>query len=117
MDTWVSLHPPLPAKGKYIRVVNILPGKGTYASSIFLEFIAEPVYIATDEPSHCYEALSYVWGEENRKVNINFKQQNGTTDSTFSAFAVTQNLSEALLHLRHEDVPRSVWIDAICINQ
>lgn len=117
MDTWVSLHPPLPAKGKYIRVVNILPGKGTDASSIFLEFIAEPVYIATDEPSHCYEALSYVWGEENRKVNINFKQQNGTTDSTFSAFAVTQNLSEALLHLRHEDVTRSIWIDAICINQ
>lgn len=98
-------------------MVNIFPGKGTDASGNFLEFVSEPVYIATNEPSHCYEALSYVWGEENHKVDISFKQQNDTTDFTFSALAVTQNLYEALLHLRYEDASRSVWIYAICINQ
>lgn len=34
-----------------------------------------------------------------------------------STLAVTQNLAEALRYLRHEETPRVLWIDAICINQ
>jgi hypothetical protein len=30
---------------------------------------------------------------------------------------VTRNLEAALRHLRHQNVPRRLWIDAICINQ
>lgn len=117
MDAETSVHPLLPANGKYIRVVNILPGKGMDPSDICLEFLPEVVNIAADKAFHCYEALSYVWGSEENPVMINFRRQNGPMCSTLSAFEVTQNLSEALLHLRHEDMPRSVWIDAICINQ
>lgn len=110
------IHPTLP-EGKFIRVVNILPGKGTDPSGICLEFVSKPVDIAADKASYYYEAVSYVWGQKANPVNITFKQKDDTTGSTLSALEITHNLSEALLHLRHEDVPRSVWIDAICINQ
>lgn len=30
---------------------------------------------------------------------------------------ITKNLAEALRHLQHQDRPRLIWIDAICINQ
>lgn len=33
-------------------------------------------------------------------------------------FKVTDNLRKLLLHLRqHEDIPRRLWIDQICIDQ
>jgi hypothetical protein len=32
-------------------------------------------------------------------------------------FRSTQNLASALRHLRYEDRPRTIWADAICINQ
>jgi len=30
---------------------------------------------------------------------------------------VTRNLEEALQHLRYVTLPRTLWIDAICVNQ
>ncbi len=47
------------------------------------------------------------------KVNI------ASSDGTIRAFdvSVTHNLATALQHLRHPDVGRIVWADAICINQ
>jgi hypothetical protein len=34
-----------------------------------------------------------------------------------ASVAVTVNLESALRYLRHSDLPRVLWIDAICINQ
>lgn len=31
--------------------------------------------------------------------------------------SITNNLYNALQRLRHDDLPRSLWIDALCINQ
>lgn len=54
-----------------------------------------------------YEALSYMWGATD-EANI---ELNGR------AFSVRQSLYTALSYLRHEDQPRILWIDALCIDQ
>lgn len=61
-----------------------------------------------EEQTPPYEALSYVWGshEDPEFVHISGNR-----------FAVTQNLFEALTYLRLPDSNRTLWIDAICINQ
>ncbi|KAK8053200.1 HET-domain-containing protein [Apiospora saccharicola] len=58
-----------------------------------------------------YECLSYVWGSEDDKKDIR------VTGSMQGSLPVTQNLDEAIRHLRHEDTSRIMWIDAICIDQ
>lgn len=55
-----------------------------------------------------YEALSYVWGNMQDRMQIALNDQ--------EAF-VTQNLYIALQHLRLHTQPRRLWIDAICIDQ
>ncbi|KAK0108095.1 hypothetical protein ONS95_002916 [Cadophora gregata] len=55
-----------------------------------------------------YKALSYTWGDASVKVPIL------VNDSTLH---VTSNLFTALEHIRAEDSPVTLWIDAICINQ
>ncbi|KAI0188672.1 heterokaryon incompatibility protein-domain-containing protein [Xylaria flabelliformis] len=54
------------------------------------------------------EALSYVWGEPtlDKAIKVDGK-----------SFRVTANLSNILRSLRCQDVPRKIWIDAVCINQ
>ncbi|KAI0184045.1 heterokaryon incompatibility protein-domain-containing protein [Xylaria flabelliformis] len=54
------------------------------------------------------EALSYVWGKEISQEQILVDLQ---------PFSVTKNLLEILRSLRHPETFRSIWIDAICINQ
>jgi len=55
-----------------------------------------------------FEALSYVWGDTSNLHSI-------IVDGT--KFGVTVNLAGALHRLRHNQQPRVLWIDAICINQ
>ncbi|KAH7246640.1 heterokaryon incompatibility protein-domain-containing protein [Fusarium tricinctum] len=60
------------------------------------------------EENPVYEALSYCWGDstEFRVIKCN---NNG--------FQVTESLFCALKHLRNKHSERTLWIDAICINQ
>lgn len=58
---------------------------------------------------HCdYEALSYAWGEPvlDRAVQLGGHQ-----------FAVTANLLSILRALRYANKSRTIWVDAICIDQ
>jgi hypothetical protein len=62
-----------------------------------------------------YVALSYVWGDPNVTTAITVNDQ---------PFQVTLNLASALRHLRNaaptDEIPtgfRTLWVDAICINQ
>ncbi|KAI4089914.1 MAG: hypothetical protein L6R37_007970 [Teloschistes peruensis] len=63
---------------------------------------------ANVEDGQPYEALSYVWGSEDDKVNL---------DCNTSQLRITQNLAGALLRLRRQEASRLLWIDSICINQ
>jgi Heterokaryon incompatibility protein (HET) len=55
-----------------------------------------------------YNAISYVWGESLNKYVISI---DGYT------FEVRRNLYNALQCFRNECVPRTLWVDAICLNQ
>ncbi|KAJ9636376.1 hypothetical protein H2201_003542 [Coniosporium apollinis] len=55
-----------------------------------------------------YEALSYTWGDQSIKHPLFIGED---------MLKITQNLSEALRRLRHRHEPRTLWIDAVCINQ
>ncbi|KAL8732243.1 MAG: hypothetical protein Q9181_004030 [Wetmoreana brouardii] len=69
-----------------------------------------------------YEALSYVWGnpmceEDGTPVNATNLDMPRFIRLDNHSFAVGQNLHSALQHLRHESKPRTLWVDALCIDQ
>jgi hypothetical protein len=59
-----------------------------------------------DKPK--YESLSYTWGSAS---NVKEIEINGTL------VPVRRNLDRALRHFRRKDQERTLWIDAVCINQ
>lgn len=63
-------------------------------------------------PSPRFEALSYVWRSGNMTDAIAVRVPEGR-----KMLQVTANLQAALAHLRDENLPRTLWIDAICLNQ
>ena len=60
-----------------------------------------------------YEALSYTWGPpfEGQCLPDQSIQLCGQPT------AVTGNLFAALKRLRYSDKPRTLWVDALCVNQ
>ncbi|KAI3556624.1 hypothetical protein CABS03_00904 [Colletotrichum abscissum] len=63
-----------------------------------------------------YEALSYSWGTANDEEFIHITDP-ASTHNTPAWLRIRKNLATALRHLRYADQPRTLWIDAICINQ
>lgn len=57
---------------------------------------------------NAYEALSYVWGDSNLVEPIY---------CCGKTLRVTLNCLKALKYLRRENESRTLWVDAICINQ
>nr|XP_036574556.1 heterokaryon incompatibility protein [Colletotrichum truncatum]KAF6781005.1 heterokaryon incompatibility protein [Colletotrichum truncatum] len=55
-----------------------------------------------------YEAVSYVWGHDSHRKTIK-------VDGTETV--ITNNLFDVLHSLRRKDSVRTLWIDALCINQ
>lgn len=98
-----------PGSGKYeplsnpndIRLLDILPGAVGEPPSISLRIVN-----LADGPD--FEALSYVWGDVEKTQGI---LCNG------HRVQVTANLHAALDQLRLPDRPRTLWVDALCINQ
>ncbi|KAI1504978.1 hypothetical protein F5X99DRAFT_405613 [Biscogniauxia marginata] len=84
-----------------IRLLELLPGKRD-----------EPVRCMLAETElneiRSYEALSYVWGDPNDTITVFINN---------AAFKITRNLHSALLRLRDSTSNRTLWVDAICINQ
>ncbi|KXX80055.1 Heterokaryon incompatibility protein 6, OR allele [Madurella mycetomatis] len=56
-----------------------------------------------------FEALSYAWGDPATPSTLHI------TDGT--AVPITASLSSLLARIRRPDAPRTVWADAVCINQ
>ena len=57
-----------------------------------------------------YEALSYVWGSNEKSCSVLLQAEG-------QHLPVTRNLHEALRHLRYHDKERIIWADGLCINQ
>jgi hypothetical protein len=97
----------LPPGTPTIRLLALTPGafSDPLHVTIFHTTLSE-----VDEPG--YEALSYVWGSADNLITV--RASDSVCDGTLQA---TRNLEVALRHLRLEDGPRTLWIDAICIDQ
>ena len=64
-----------------------------------------------------YEALSYVWGPKSHTDVIYIVENDDNIQSSAETLTIRQNLAQALRYLRYERMSRTLWIDAICINQ
>ncbi|KAF4537721.1 Heterokaryon incompatibility protein [Lasiodiplodia theobromae] len=85
-----------------IRLVKVQPG--TDLSPIVCKL--ETVFLRHNLE---YEALSYVWGDpDGPKVTITVNDK---------PYPITENLHAAIKRLRFPDLERTLWVDAICINQ
>jgi hypothetical protein len=93
-----------------IRLIQILPGVGD-AGIVCQVF---QYTLRNDKAFGLYESLSYVWGNFDNPHDILVRN---AEDSEYRTFKVTHNLYTALRRLRDPDLPRTFWIDAICINQ
>jgi hypothetical protein len=92
-----------PLIGSYsTRVVTLLPSASKEDK---IEICIAEVDLATP-PS--FEALSYAWGDSSQRVAL---QCHGKD------LHVTSNCESALRHLRQDSGVRTLWVDAICIDQ
>ncbi|RSL58213.1 hypothetical protein CEP54_007869 [Fusarium duplospermum] len=89
-------------KEKRIRLLYLAPGESIDDP---IECHLEVVTIGQHPP---FEALSYCWGDNNsvREIKCNGE-----------SFKVTENLFHALRNLRNGHTQRTLWVDALCINQ
>jgi hypothetical protein len=106
-----------------IRVVDIQPGQ-----------LDEPIHVSIrvvdlqNKPR--YEALSYVWNPTMGSLDFwctrAFNERHGVnkthkimvvTASLATYLPIGWNLAAAMRHLRHHHTVRTMWIDAISINQ
>ncbi|KAM7183794.1 heterokaryon incompatibility protein [Rhypophila sp. PSN 637] len=102
----LPIYSPLPSA----RSTRILTVKPSDSSDAPIECELKTIDLDDEQNSTSYEALSYVWGEsdETNPSKILLHGQEHT---------VTPNLKAALRHLRGNDRPLLLWVDAICINQ
>ena len=97
---------PLDDGAQEIRLLTLKPG--TFDSKI--RILLDPTRLTEDAVPQ-FEALSYAWGSVKDQKSILVGPDGRRT------LTVTQNLEDALRHLRYEDRKRTMWIDAICVNQ
>jgi hypothetical protein len=91
--------------GNSIRLLRLKPAK-TKSADIHCELFE---YALHDSSAvHLYEALSYVWGRSEKKLRVFMHG---------CSFDVTDNLYAALLELRNHTMERTMWVDAMCIDQ
>lgn len=61
-----------------------------------------------------YETLSYVWGGGKKTAVVTVERPN---EQGPARLFVTESLITALRYLRYPRKKRTLWIDAICLNQ
>lgn len=96
---YTALDPQLPE----IRVLKLLPS-ASFDAPLECRLVHRPLYDDTDG----YEALSYVWGENEFTAEITLDNE---------PYFITPNLEMAMRYLRRPSVERTLWVDALCINQ
>ncbi|CZT41638.1 related to heterokaryon incompatibility protein [Rhynchosporium secalis] len=108
MSSNIYKYTPLDEKRREIRLLVHLPGALDDPIQVLIQV---PPFTDNDTPN--YEALSYAWGSTEYLQNIRV----GNTVSDITTLEITRGLAQALPYLRHRNEPRTLWIDAICVNQ
>ncbi|KAJ8132069.1 hypothetical protein O1611_g1555 [Lasiodiplodia mahajangana] len=84
-----------------VRLMRLLPGQDSSPISV-------EIYHVTLDSNPQYEALSYAWGLKDDACHAMVGS---------SKIVISTNLHEVLQHLRSTRNKRTLWIDAICIDQ
>ncbi|KAM7205972.1 Heterokaryon incompatibility protein (HET) domain containing protein [Rhypophila sp. PSN 637] len=99
-------HLPLSQGG--VRLLQLLPDPDPHDPQKPIQCRLFEHALLTSTSIHPFEALSYVWGSDDKDYTILIDD---------FEFRIGANLHAALLHLRDRFIERYMWIDAICINQ
>lgn len=97
------MYHPIKSPAGEIRLLSIQPA-GSLVAPIICRLYPQ---LLSQNPQ--YEALSYTW--DKKESEPRFITLNG------ESFTVQENVERAIRRLRQRKTPRTVWIDAICINQ
>lgn len=89
--------------------MNLMPGSFDDDINVSLEILD-----LADDNGREYEALSYAWGSKDNPLEISFTDP---STNIKASLLVTQDLALALRYLRLPQLSRTLWIDAICIDQ
>ena len=97
------MYEPLDASKHQIRLLHLVPGEED--EKLWCTF---SVVSLDDNPE--YEAASYVWGswEDPGCIEVGADEE---------VVSITKNLQSVLRNVRSEEGPRTLWVDALCINQ
>ena len=87
--------------GYSIRILTLAPGTGDQPLAGYLT-------VENLDYNPEYEAVSYVWGAEDRCSEILLNDKN---------LPLTHSIHGALQRMRHPTKARRLWADQICINQ
>ncbi|POS70226.1 hypothetical protein DHEL01_v211380 [Diaporthe helianthi] len=98
-------YPPLAAESDHIRILDLFPGEEDAPIRARLDTCS-----LSDRPS--YEAISYAWGSKTDNAVVIICE--GGVDYNIE---IPKSLHMALKRLRHHSEHRSMWADAICMNQ
>lgn len=98
-----AIYKPLDPQLPEIRVLKLLP-----SASFDAPLECRLVHRALYGDAIGYEALSYVWGGHEFTAEITLNDE---------PHLITPNLEMAMRHLRRPSDERTLWVDALCINQ
>lgn len=96
-------YEPIDSSKSEIRIIHLLPGE--FDDTISIELV--PVSLSSN-PTPQYDALSYVWGREQCPTPALVNGRPVT---------ITSNLDTALRYFRDRHDEKTLWVDAVCINQ
>ena len=90
-----------------IRLLKLLPGpRGSPCVGCL-----RPGPLGDSTPD--YAALSYTWGEPVKSQSLTISNEKAERHT----LPITQNLQDALDHIRDEKESQMLWVDAVCIDQ
>lgn len=89
--------------GRQIRLLRLKPGEESAEIRI-------SIFDVNLDHQPDYEALSYTWGDPGNTIRIICNEDG-------DSLLVTQNCQAALRRLRFKTEERTLWIDAVCIDQ
>lgn len=106
------------------RILRLYPGLPSDPLVGIIQHITLPSYMHGDSDSEfldgpetpAYEALSYAWGQPEATEGIYLHAPSSDPENA-RMLGLAENCALALRRLRHPNKERSLWVDAICINQ
>lgn len=107
--------PILPLDGRKIRILVLEPVTDVTDSGP-LQLVGSLVVRDLDERPD-FAALSYVWDETTATPPHHIKIRDGPGGDRLGSIPLTDNCFHALAELQKDPTRRTLWVDAVCINQ